>query len=104
MLLSVVLRMFGSRDALCLLQGPFDVASKLNWKLFYAGENGVRDRFLDMWEYLASGTLLHLIASHLLADAVQNPGTELSRHAFACWNSHYRTGALKNMVNRMHIC
>ncbi|CAL8464543.1 g4078 [Coccomyxa elongata] len=36
-----------------ILQGPFDVASKLNWKLFYAGENGVRDRFLDMWEYLA---------------------------------------------------
>ena len=37
-----------------ILQGPFDVASKLNWKLFYAGENGVRERFLDLWEYLAS--------------------------------------------------
>ena len=36
-----------------ILQGPFDIASKLNWRLFYAGENGVRERFLDMWEYLA---------------------------------------------------
>ena len=37
-----------------ILQGPLDFTSELNWALFYAGADGVRDAFLDLWEFLAS--------------------------------------------------
>ena len=54
-----------TNGALCtawILQGPFDVSTWLNWYMFYQGQQGVRGRFLDMWEYLAgtvsSGSLL----------------------------------------------
>jgi hypothetical protein len=46
-----------------ILQGPFDLVGIANWKLFFAGANGVRDRFLEMWEYLA-GELLVQTQSH----------------------------------------
>ena len=45
-----------TNGALCtawILQGPFDVSTWLNWYMFYQGQQGVRGRFLDMWEYLA---------------------------------------------------
>ncbi|CAL5220637.1 g2681 [Coccomyxa viridis] len=36
-----------------ILQGPFDLSTWLNWYMFYQGSEGVRNSFLDMWEYLA---------------------------------------------------
>ena len=50
-----------TNGALCtawILQGPFDLSTWLNWYMFYQGAQGVRGRFLDMWEYLA-GTISH---------------------------------------------
>ena len=49
-----------TNGALCtawILQGPFDVSTWLNWYMFYQGQQGVRGRFLDMWEYLAGDGL-----------------------------------------------
>ena len=43
-------------NALCtawILQGPFDLSTWLNWWMFYQGSQGVRNSFLDLWEYLA---------------------------------------------------
>ena len=37
-----------------ILQGPLDLSSELNWALFYAGKDGIRDSFLNLWEFLAS--------------------------------------------------
>ena len=39
-----------------ILQGPFDLSTWLNWYMFYQGSEGVRNSFLDMWEYLAGNT------------------------------------------------
>ena len=36
-----------------ILQGPFDLSTWLNWYMFYQGSQGVRNSFLDLWEYLA---------------------------------------------------
>lgn len=59
-----------------ILQGPFDVIAKLNWHLFYAGEGGVRDRFLDMWEYLARESSSH---RPLTAGVLQHSGMARGR-------------------------
>lgn len=45
----------------CLLHsldpaGAFDLSTWLNWYMFYQGSEGVRNSFLDMWEYLAGNT------------------------------------------------
>ena len=67
-----------TNGALCtawILQGPFDVSTWLNWYMFYQGQQGVRGRFLDMWEYLAgavsSGSLL--LHSHRFYCASKQP-------------------------------
>ena len=36
-----------------ILTDQFDIAGQESWKRFYAGQGGVRDRFLDLWEFLA---------------------------------------------------
>lgn len=38
-----------------ILQGPFDLSTWLNWYMFYQGSQGVRNSFLNLWEYLAGG-------------------------------------------------
>ena len=63
-----------------ILQGPLDAASWLNWSLFYAGEGGVRDRFLDLWEYLARAPprncqLVHMMPPHAAATVVSSMHT-----------------------------
>ena len=50
-----------TNGALCtawILQGPFDLSTWLNWYMFYNGQQGVRDSFLNLWEYLAGDHLM----------------------------------------------
>lgn len=52
----------GVTCAAWILQTPFDLPGQENWSLFYAGQNGVRDAFLDLWEFLAG---VFPVSSHL---------------------------------------
>ena len=91
-----------------ILQGPLDFSSELNWALFYAGADGVRDRFLDLWEFLASATrpllLALLLGMQLSEQSSQSFAAVLTQKpACPCHASAY-TDAMQGPLRSLPCC